>query len=198
MNHDISTEALRIPQLDAVASGKIHIRLGADAQERIARCRTFLDKRTESGSEVYYGINTGFGSLYNRTISNDDLGKLQVNLMMSHACGMGEEVPTEIVRLMLFLKVQGLSYGNSGVQVDTVKLLAELYNNDILPLVYQQGSLGASGDLAPLAHLCLPLIGMGEVRYKGRVVPAAEALADAGLKEVQLRSKDGLALLNGT
>ncbi|MFN5357042.1 MAG: histidine ammonia-lyase [Bacteroidota bacterium] len=198
MVHEISIEALRIPQLETVASGSLNIRLSAKAEERIARCRTFLDSRTESGSEVYYGINTGFGSLYNRTISNDDLGKLQVNLMMSHACGMGEEVQAEIVRLMLFLKVQGLSYGNSGVQVDTVRLLAELYNNDILPVVYQLGSLGASGDLAPLAHLCLPLIGMGEVRYKGRVMPAADALSEAGLQAVQLRSKEGLALLNGT
>lgn len=198
MNHEISSEILRIPHLEAIASGKSKLRLGADAEERIARCRTFLDKRTERGDEVFYGINTGFGSLCNRTISNDDLGRLQVNLMMSHACGMGEEVQAEVVRLMLFLKVQGLSYGNSGVQVETVKLLAELYNKDILPVVYQQGSLGASGDLAPLAHLCLPLIGMGEVRYKGRVMPSADALAEAGLEAVQLRSKEGLALLNGT
>jgi histidine ammonia-lyase len=111
---------------------------------------------------------------------------------------MGDIVPDEIVRLMLFLKAQGLGYGHSGVQVETVRLLIDMLNCDMLPVVFQQGSLGASGDLAPLAHLCLPLIGMGEVQWKGKRMPAEQALSEAGLAPVSLRSKEGLALLNGT
>ena len=198
MIHEISTDALRIPQLEVVATGKLNIRLGTKAEERIARCRSFLDSRTENGTDVYYGINTGFGSLYNRTISNDDLGKLQVNLMMSHACGTGPEVPHEIVKLMLLLKVQSLSYGHSGVQLATVERLIDFYNHDILPVVYEQGSLGASGDLAPLAHLCLPLIGEGEVYADGFRQPAAKVLQNKGWEPIVLQSKEGLALLNGT
>ncbi|MDQ3051847.1 MAG: histidine ammonia-lyase, partial [Bacteroidota bacterium] len=144
------------------------------------------------------GINTGFGALYNKTISNEDLDTLQTNLVLSHACGTGEEVPAAIVRLMLFLKIQGLSYGNSGVQLDTVQRLVDFFNYDILPVVYQQGSLGASGDLAPLAHLSLPLIGMGEVSYKGAKKSASDILDRHNWKPISLKSKEGLALLNGT
>jgi len=118
--------------------------------------------------------------------------------MMSHACGTGNEVPSEIVRLMLFLKIQGMSYGNSGVQLETVQLMVDLFNHQILPVVFDQGSLGASGDLSPLAHLCLPLIGMGEVMYEGTKMAASDALNKAGLQPVKLKSKEGLALLNGT
>ncbi len=114
-----------------------------------------------------YGISTGFGSLCDTNISKEDLGQLQENLVMSHACGTGDLVPKEIIRLMLLLKAQSLSYGHSGVQLITVQRLIDFYNEDILPVVYQMGSLGASGDLAPLAHLALPLLGMGEVYYKG-------------------------------
>jgi histidine ammonia-lyase len=117
---------------------------------------------------------------------------------MSHACGTGEEVPAEIVKLMLFLKIQGMAYGNSGVQVATVQLMIDFFNNNILPVVYDQGSLGASGDLAPLAHLSLALIGMGEVRVDGQKMETSNALKKFNLSAVQLQSKEGLALLNGT
>ena len=144
------------------------MRLSEEAIQRINRCREYLDHRLEGGEELLYGINTGFGSLCDRVISREDLGTLQKNLVKSHACGVGEEVPPEIVRLMLFLKIKSLSYGNSGVQLQTVERLMDFYNHDILPVVYQYGSLGASGDLAPLAHLSLPLLGLGEVYYKGK------------------------------
>lgn len=174
------------------------IELGADAVERIERCRQYLDEKIRTCREPLYGITTGFGSLCNISINTDDLSQLQSNLVMSHACGVGERVAPEIVKMMLLLKVQSLSYGNSGVQLATVQRLVDFFNNDILPVVHSQGSLGASGDLAPLANMCLPLIGHGEVLYKGETRPAAEVLAEMGWEPITLMSKEGLALLNGT
>lgn len=166
--------------------------------QKIDKCRRWLDEQLEGNTEPIYGINTGFGALCNIKIDHKDIQKLQENLIISHACGIGEEVPEDIVRLMLLLKIQNLSYGHSAAQVKTVQLMADLLNNNITPIVYDQGSLGASGDLAPLAHLCLPLLGMGEVRYQGKVMQASDALKMAGLQAVKLESKEGLALLNGT
>ena len=197
MEHIISSRHITFEDIRNVMQSGAKISLGEEAKKNINACRTYLDNKLD-GKTAYYGINTGFGALYDKSISEKDLGQLQVNLMMSHACGTGDEVAEEIVRLMLFLKVQGLSYGNSGVQVETVQLLADFFNYGIHPVVYEQGSLGASGDLAPLAHLCLPLIGMGEVRVNGEKFPAARALEKFGLKPVVLKSKEGLALLNGT
>ena len=152
----------------------------------------------ETQKEPIYGITTGFGSLCNISIDKDQLSQLQKNLVMSHACGTGERVPAEIVKLMLLLKIQSLSYGNSGVQLETVQRLVDFFNNDVLPVVFQQGSLGASGDLAPLANMCLPLLGLGEVEYKGARRPSDEVLKEFGWKPISLQSKEGLALLNGT
>ena len=197
MEHTISSRHITFGDLQQVMQPGARIVLSDESVKLIQKCRNYLDQKLD-GKTAYYGINTGFGALYDKSISEKDLGQLQVNLMMSHACGTGDEVPEEIVRLMLFLKVQGLSYGNSGVQVETVQLLADFFNYGIIPVVYEQGSLGASGDLAPLAHLCLPLIGMGEVRINGEKFPAARALEKFGLKPVALKSKEGLALLNGT
>ncbi len=174
------------------------LKLSEESRNRIIRCREYLDERMKQGTDTLYGINTGFGSLYNKVISNDDLGLLQKNLVMSHACGVGEQVPEEIIRLMLFLKVQSLSYGNSGVQPATVERLIDFYNHHITPVVYQYGSLGASGDLAPLAHMSLPLIGMGEVIVDGNVISSEEMLKQFGWEPIELQSKEGLALLNGT
>ena len=196
--HLIGPERVEFSKIPEIIEGKVTLRLSEEAQKRIVRCREYLDKRLTGEAELLYGINTGFGSLYDRVISNDDLGTLQENLVKSHACGVGEEVPPEIVRLMLFLKVQSLSYGNSGVQLETVERLIDFYNYDVLPVVYQYGSLGASGDLAPLAHLSLPLLGLGEVYYKGKKRPGAEVLGELKLSTVDLQSKEGLALLNGT
>ncbi len=181
-----------------IFSDGLQLKLSAQSKAKIAKCRKYLDQKLKNLGSPVYGINTGFGALYNKSISHDDLGALQRNLVMSHACGTGEEVPKEIVKLMLLLKIQGLSYGNSGVQVETVQRLIDFFNHDILPVVYQQGSLGASGDLAPLAHLSLPLIGEGEVYYEGKKQTAKAVLKKINWKPIQLQSKEGLALLNGT
>ena len=169
-----------------------------DAHERILACRAYLDSKMEDKEGLYYGINTGFGFLQNVKIDGSQIEKLQYNLLVSHACGLGEEVPKDIVKLMLVLKIKSLSYGNSGVQIDTVKRLLEMYNNDVLPVIYTQGSLGASGDLAPLSHLSLPLIGLGEVNHDNKRMPASDAMKKFGWKPIQLQSKEGLALINGT
>jgi len=172
--------------------------LSDEAKERIVNCRIYLDKKLETQDKPLYGINTGFGSLYNVKISTENLTKLQENLVMSHACGTGKEVPQDIVKLMLLFKIQSLSYGHSGIQIKTVERLIDFYNNEILPVIYTQGSLGASGDLAPLAHMSLPLIGKGKVNYKGDVFSSEEILEKFNWEPIELQSKEGLALLNGT
>jgi len=169
-----------------------------DAHASIVRCRDFLDAKMQDNDHLYYGINTGFGFLQNVRIDSDQIEELQSNLLKSHACGLGEEVPAPIVKLMLMLKIKSLSYGNSGVQIDTVKRLTDMFNENVLPVIYTQGSLGASGDLAPLSHLCLPLIGLGEVHYKGEKWKAALLWEKLGWEPIHLRSKEGLALINGT
>ena len=169
-----------------------------DAHHRITECRDYLDKKLQSPDALFYGINTGFGYLQNVKIDAAQLQQLQSNLIQSHACGLGEEVPKDIVKLMVMLKIKSLSYGHSGVQIDTVKRLMEMYNADVFPVIYTQGSLGASGDLAPLSHLSLPLIGLGEVMHEGKKIPAAEALKKFDWQPIQLQSKEGLALINGT
>lgn len=174
------------------------LQLSQEAWSAVDRARNFLDRKMASSDRPVYGINTGFGALHNVAISHDELGILQENLVMSHACGTGEEIPHEVVRLMLLLKIRGLAYGHSGVSTDTIERLIWMYNEDVIPVVYEYGSLGASGDLAPLAHLCLPLIGKGEVVWKGKRCKAAEVLTQQGLEPLKLQSKEGLALLNGT
>lgn len=169
-----------------------------DAHKRITDCRTYLDSKMKDAESLYYGINTGFGFLQNVQIDAGSIEQLQYNLLVSHACGLGEEVPKEIVKLMLMLKVKSLSYGNSGVQIETVNRLVDMFNHDITPVIYTQGSLGASGDLAPLSHLSLPLLGLGEVYYEGKKMQSSEVLATLNWKPIQLQSKEGLALINGT
>jgi len=173
------------------------IEVSAAALVRIRANRAYLETKLQSG-ETYYGINTGFGSLCNVRVAPDDLAQLQENLVCSHACGMGDEVPQEVVRLMLLLKVHGLSQGFSGVRPELVQRLADFYNLGITPVVYEQGSLGASGDLAPLAHLVLPLLGLGEMRYHNKFTTASEVNRELGFSPIVLQSKEGLALLNGT
>jgi histidine ammonia-lyase len=154
MIHHISAEYLTVDRVREILENNIKIDLSEDAKKRIVRCREYLDNKMETQKEPIYGITTGFGSLCNISIDKDQLSQLQKNLVMSHACGTGERVPAEIVKLMLLLKIQSLSYGNSGVQLETVQRLVDFFNNDVLPVVFQQGSLGASGDLAPLANMC--------------------------------------------
>ena len=196
--HYISTEVLSLDTLQEILSQNKLLVLSNEAKEKIQKCRTYLDEKMALNDAPIYGINTGFGSLCNVKISNENLSQLQENLVKSHACGTGEEVPHEIVKIMLLLKIQSLSYGHSGVQLQTVERLVDFYNNDILPVIYNQGSLGASGDLAPLAHLSLPLLGEGEVYYDGFRQPAKKVLGKMGWEPIVLQSKEGLALLNGT
>ncbi|RLC24509.1 MAG: histidine ammonia-lyase, partial [Deltaproteobacteria bacterium] len=196
--HYISSDLLNFEDIDQIIKQGKKLVLSEEAKENIIKCRNYLDQKMEAMTEPIYGINTGFGALYNHTISMEDLSTLQKNLVMSHACGIGDEVPQEIVKLMLLLKAQSLSYGHSGVQLETVQRLIDFYNHDIIPVVYQLGSLGASGDLAPLAHLSLPLLGMGEVYYKGKKMESSAVLKELNWEPIELKSKAGLALLNGT
>jgi histidine ammonia-lyase len=198
MIHKISPADLSLEQIGEIFKNNASLSLSDESIGLIRHCRTYLDKKLQNTSSPIYGITTGFGSLHKMTIGHDQLNKLQANLVMSHACGTGDVVRQEIVRLMLLLKIHGLSYGNSGVQVETVQRLIDFFNEGITPVVFEQGSLGASGDLAPLAHLVLPLLGMGEVIYKGEMSGSGKVLKKTGLAPVELKSKEGLALLNGT
>ncbi len=198
MIHKISAAHLTIEEVGAILENHATLELSDDARQRIVRCRKYLDKKIDESDVPIYGVTTGFGSLCNVSVDKDRLAQLQVNLIMSHACGVGSRVPNDIVKIMLFLKAQSLSYGYSGCQVETVERLIDFFNNDIYPVVYTQGSLGASGDLVPLAHLCLPLLGMGEVEYKGERMSGKALLQKMNWEPIQLASKEGLALLNGT
>lgn len=194
---EIDTQ-LSVDTIKQLWATKQPLALSAAAKQRIAACRQYVDDKMQQPDAVFYGINTGFGSLCNTRISHAELESLQYNLLRSHACGTGKQVSPEIVKLMLLLKIQSLAYGHSGVQVETVERLIHFYNNDVLPLVYEQGSLGASGDLAPLAHLCLPLIGEGEVMTKQGNTWIKQPAKHLGLAPIRLKSKEGLALINGT
>ena len=198
MIHKISAAHLTIEEVGAILENHATLELSDDARQRIVRCRKYLDKKIAESDVPIYGVTTGFGSLCNVSVDKDRLAQLQVNLIMSHACGVGSRVPNDIVKIMLFLKAQSLSYGYSGCQVETVERLIDFFNNDVYPVVYTQGSLGASGDLVPLAHLCLPLLGKGEVEYKGERMSGKALLQKMNWKPIQLASKEGLALLNGT
>jgi len=198
MIHYISNEHLTVEKIGEIIYNNYKLELSDEAKQRIRRCRSYLDKKIAQRGEPVYGVTTGFGSLCNVSIGKDQLSQLQINLIKSHACGTGERVPNDIVKMMLFLKIQSLSYGYSGCKLETVQRLIQFFNNDVYPVVYKQGSLGASGDLVPLAHLCLPLIGLGEVEYQGKILSGAEMLHKKRWKPIELASKEGLALLNGT
>jgi histidine ammonia-lyase len=196
--YKLGEKMLSISVIAEIIAEDKQLALSTKAKQKIKACRKYLDDKIAKSSEPIYGINTGFGSLCNHKITKKDLGKLQRNLVLSHACGTGDKVPDEIVKIMLLLKVQSLSYGHSGVQLETVERLIEMFNKDILPVVFQQGSLGASGDLAPLAHLSLPLLGEGKVVVEGKEVATKSIMKANKWKAIELQSKEGLALLNGT
>lgn len=196
--YQIGSSELSFDLIEHIINENIKLELAPEAKERIEKCRNYLDKKIATSKEPLYGITTGFGSLCNKNISNDELGTLQENLIKSHACSVGEEVRPVIVKLMMLLKAHALSLGHSGVQVVTVQRILDFFNNDVLPIVYDRGSLGASGDLAPLANMFLPLIGVGDVYYKGKKREAISVLDEFGWEPVKLMSKEGLALLNGT
>jgi len=194
----IGNERLTLDRITEILRLQLPLELTEGSIEKIYHCRQYLDDKLVNHKAPIYGINTGFGYLQNVKVAEEDLSLLQHNLLLSHACGTGDEVPQELINLMLLLKIQSLSYGNSGIQLATVNRLIHFYNHQALPVIYTQGSLGASGDLAPLAHLALPLIGEGEVWFKGEKIDAKNYLEKAGLKPLQLQSKEGLALINGT
>jgi len=196
--HYISSELLTLPLIQSCLAENKQLALSEEAVLNIKKAHMYLSNKMEGNETPIYGINTGFGSLCDVKIASDDLSQLQENLVMSHACGTGEFVPKEIIKLMLLLKIQSLSYGNSGVQLATVERLIDFYNNGVLPVVYNQGSLGASGDLAPLAHLALPLIGKGKVFIGDAIVSSEDVLIQHGWEPITLHAKEGLALLNGT
>ena len=198
MNFKISPAELDFETIGKLLEKGTKLSLSEESVNLITFCRNYLDQKLENTSTPIYGITTGFGSLHNKTISRDQLNKLQENLVKSHACGTGPIVREDIVRLMLLLKIHALSLGKSGVQVTTIQRLIDFFNEGITPIVYEQGSLGASGDLAPLAHLVLPLLGLGEVTFRGKISDASHILEKFNWSPVELQSKEGLALLNGT
>lgn len=197
-NYEIGSNVLSIAVLQEIIQSGKSISLSTAATDRITKCRAYLDEKLSRTEDPIYGINTGFGYLQNVKVEADKLTQLQHNLLLSHACGTGQEVPKPMVKLMLLLKIQSLSYGHSAVALTTVQRLVDFYNHDILPVVYTQGSLGASGDLAPLAHLAIPLIGEGEVWYKAQKISTQELYQQLGWQPLTLQSKEGLALINGT
>ena len=200
----LGQEVLRFEDIVSIIVEDVEVDISAETVQAIQDCRTYLDNKLSKNDALYYGINTGFGFLQNVKIDKDQIEQLQYNLLKSHACGIGDRVCRPIVKLMLFLKVKSLSFGKSGVQLSTVRRLIDMYNHNVLPVIYTQGSLGASGDLAPLSHLSLPLIGLGEVEIKQpdnnvwRFCPAEEALSHLNWQAIRLQSKEGLALINGT
>ena len=196
--YTISSQALSLPVLNSLIYEGLKIQLSEDVKQNIVSCRNYLDEKIARTIDPIYGINTGFGSLYDVRIDSENLTKLQENLVRSHACGTGDFVPESIIKTMLLLKIRSLSYGHSGIHLETVERLVAFYNNDILPVIFTQGSLGASGDRSPLAHLALPLLGEGMVWYKGTKLLASEVLDIFGWQPIVLQSKEGLAMLNGT
>ncbi len=194
----IGAEPLSLTQLSVLLASPHRLELAGEARQRIAACRAYLEGKIKDTDHLYYGINTGFGSLCDVAIDKSQIEQLQENLVLSHACGIGALVPVPVIKLMLLLKAHALGLGHSGIRAEVVERLLEFYNRDIIPVIYEQGSLGASGDLAPLAHLSLPLLGRGEVYYKGQIVPSLQALQAEGLQPLTLKAKEGLALLNGT
>ena len=194
----IGSSILTYDIIEKILKNNIKLTISEEAKEKIRHCREYLDSKADADAAPIYGVTTGFGSLCNKQISFEQLSTLQENLVKSHSCSVGKPVDGDVVKLMLLLKAHALSMGFSGVQLVTVERIIDFYNNDILPIVYDRGSLGASGDLAPLANLFLPLIGEGEVMYKGERYSGKEILDKFGWQPIKLQSKEGLALLNGT
>lgn len=194
----IGSSTLTYDLIEKILKSGARLTLSTEAKEKLQHCRDFLDRKTDESTEPIYGVTTGFGSLCNKHISPEELSTLQENLVKSHSCSVGNPIDPVIVKLMLLLKAHALSMGFSGAQVETVERILDFYNNDVIPVVNDRGSLGASGDLAPLANLFLPLIGEGEVFFQGRRIKSADMLAQMGWRPIKLKSKEGLALLNGT
>ena len=196
--YTITKDILLITDVQEILSNNYKIKLSSEVEEDIVFCRDYLENKIENSEELYYGINTGFGALCNTSISKENLKKLQKNLVMSHACGIGEELDNISVKMMMLLKIKSLSLGHSGVRLELIERLIFFFNNNIFPVIYKLGSLGASGDLAPLAHMSLAIIGESYVNYNGKKRKTIEVLDEFSLIPLELQAKEGLALLNGT
>ena len=194
----ISQSDLTIADIESILKENLKLKLDQQTEKKVSSNRLYLDQKLENSDVLHYGINTGFGSLCDKVISSGELRKLQVNLVRSHACGLGKKVDNEMVKIMMLLKIQSLSRGYSGITLTTLKRLIYFFNHDIFPIVYEQGSLGASGDLAPLAHMSLALIGEGFVSYNNKLISAEQIHIDLKIDPILLETKEGLALLNGT
>ncbi len=197
MNLTINNQLITLSELRRAWLEPVAVDLGDDARRRIAESNELVDDVVAHGDTVY-GVNTGFGQLASVRIGDEDLAQLQENLVRSHAVGVGEDLDDDVVRLIMLMKVIALAEGFSGVRLELVEKLCDLINNNIYPRIPSRGSVGASGDLAPLAHMAGALIGIGEVRVRGSLAPAAIALKEAGIEPLRLAPKEGLALLNGT
>lgn len=195
---EIGDQWLSLHEIQDCLANIYHLELSENSIRQIIACREYLDHKLSQSESPFYGINTGFGFMQNITISDAEVCKLQENLILSHACGLGEEVPQNLVRYMMYLKIVALSKGHSGVRLETVERLLNMLKVDMIPVVYNQGSLGASGDLCPLSHMVLPLLGEGEVWLEGIKMKSIEALETLGWQALQLQAKEGLALINGT
>ena len=193
MIHQISAGHLTQDKIEEIILNGYQLTLSEETRKRIIHCREYLDRKIADSDKPIYGVTTGFGSLCKISINEDQLAQLQINLMMSHACGTGDRVPNDIVKIMILLKIQSLSYGYSGCKLDTVERLIDFFNNDIYPIVYMQGSVGASGDLVPLAHLTLPLVGEGEVEMNGEVVSGAEMLRRMNWQPISMASRASMS-----
>jgi Histidine ammonia-lyase len=198
VNHLVLTPgSLSLAQLREISRHKLTLELAPEAINDINTSAQIVQKVLDEGRTVY-GINTGFGLLANTKIAPEDLQLLQRSIVLSHAAGTGQYMQDATVRLMMVLKINSLSRGFSGIRLEVINFLISLVNAEVYPCVPEKGSVGASGDLAPLAHMCLPLLGEGEMSYQGQIISAAEGLEIAGLKPIDLAAKEGLALLNGT
>ncbi|MEM2144085.1 MAG: histidine ammonia-lyase [Candidatus Jordarchaeaceae archaeon] len=193
----IDGENLKIEDVVKVACDKAEVVIPERVKVRVKACREFLEKLLEKG-EVIYGVNTGFGALSDAKISSQELNQLQTNLIRSHAAGVGKPLGTEVVRATMLLRANTLAKGYSGIRLETLETLVEMLNRRVHPIIPAKGSVGASGDLAPLSHMVLVLMGEGEAEYKGKIMSGKEAMEKAGIKPIQLEAKEGIALNNGT
>lgn len=193
----INGRDLTIEQVIRVARGMEKVEIAPEAQEAVNKARAYIEKKLEDG-DIIYGLTTGFGKFANVFISKEETAELQKNLIISHTCAMGDPYETKYVRAAMLLRCNALSRGNSGIRLSTIQTMIDMLNAQIHPIIPEKGSLGASGDLAPLSHIAMALIGLGKVEYKGQVVDAAEAMEAEGITPVELEAKEGLSLNNGT
>jgi histidine ammonia-lyase len=193
----INGNELTLDEIVKVARQGYKVELTLEAENRVVKSRSIVDEIVDN-NRVIYGITTGFGKFSDVTISGEDCKQLQTNLIISHACGAGNPFSNEIVKTIMLLRANALAKGYSGIRLSTLKTLIQMINSGVNPIIPEKGSLGASGDLAPLAHMVLPMLGLGEAEFNGKILPGKEAMEKAGIKIIELTAKEGLALINGT